>query len=151
MATTQAKEFQAAKQLLSPRRGLNPDGACPVAGDRFSSENRTYTQNSFWILIGTLLIMFPSSGSRYPNTIRFSTSLWTSIALGFEVLLQRSFGRPHYVFRTFRIITMDDPVWQACALGNLEQVNHLFASGRASPYDQTENGSTLLHVCIWAE
>lgn len=56
------------------------------------------------------------------------------------------FGRPQFLFRTFKVIRRDDPVWIACARGERKEVERLFGEGLASPYDMTEDGSTLLHV-----
>ena len=148
MAVAQAREFEALKQLLSPPRHLKPSSNHHVAKNVQAARKIAGCRTDYWILIGTLLIASSSSESSYSRIIKFHSALWTSLSLGFEILLERSFGRPHYLFRSFRIISRNDPVWDACALGDLEQVDRLFAHGQASPYDSTANGANLLHVCL---
>ena len=148
MAATQAQEFEVVKQLLSPRHEAGPSPSHVVAPGSRVLESKASAQRSFWILIGTLLVASSSSRGGWPSSIKFSAGIWTSLAFGFEILLGRSFGRPQHVFRTFRVITTDDRVWHACALGELEEMERLFADGQASPYDQTDFGANLLHVCI---
>ena len=78
--------------------------------------------------------------------MKFYSALWTTLNLGFEFVFRHSFGRPCYTFRTFRVISRTDEVWCACVIGDLEQMERLFARGQASPYDTTEDGATLLHA-----
>lgn len=146
MAAMQAREFQSLKQLLSPqdKPEISPCHVAIHAASRSRSE--TSAKNSFWILIGTLLIAHPTSRGSYRSSIKFPASMWTPIAFGLEVPPGRSFGRPYQTFRIFRVISMHDPVWIACALGNLEQMDRLIANGQASPHDEIASGGNLLHV-----
>ncbi|MCJ1242807.1 hypothetical protein MMC30_000002 [Trapelia coarctata] len=41
---------------------------------------------------------------------------------------------------------MDDPVYAACVLGDLEKIKRLCSQGQATPFDTTSDGWSLLHV-----
>ena len=103
------------------------------------------TQSSFWLLVGSLVVVLSGSGANGFG-LRLIPAAWTRWLSGLEVGYNRAFGRPHYLFRTFRIISRTDPVWIACARGDQTELERLLSEGQASPYDTTEDGATLLHV-----
>ena len=145
LATTQAQEFEALKQLLTPAQA-EPSASSSMVQKAGSSDKGKTVQNSYWILIGTLLTVSSSSGGSISSTAKFNSASWTSLNRGFEVLCQRSFGRPNYTFWSYKVISRRDEIWSACVLGDLEHMERLFARGQASPHDSTEDGATLLHV-----
>ena len=147
LAMTQAQEFESLKQLLTPSQAPEPSTRSSIVPKAGSSVKGKTVQKSYWILIGTLLIASSPSGSSFASTAKFNSAAWTPLSLGFEVLCQRSFGRPSYTFRSYKVITRRDEIWSACVLGDLEHMERLFAQGQASPHDSTEEGATLLHVC----
>ena len=149
MAAIQAREFEAVKHLLSPSRDLEPFTSYQRPQNSRTTKQITRAQKEYWILIGTILVASSSSAINYSSRVRFYSALWTWLSLGFEILLERSVGRPLCTFRTFRVITRSDAIWKACVIGDLEKMDRLFARGLASPYDSTDDGATLLHVGIY--
>jgi len=77
--------------------------------------------------------------------IQFRPMSWIS-QRGFSILSSRAYGRWQYSFRSYRIITMDDPVYAACVTGDLGKVKKLCGEGQATPFDTTSDGWSLLHV-----
>ena len=77
-----------------------------------------------------------------PSTSRYRLINWT-ISRVFEF---HTFGNWQFSFRTYRIITRDDPVHQATVSGDLQLVFELCAQGKATPHDITADGWSLLHV-----
>ena len=146
MATVRSREFEALRQLVSPSSKPRMVRGGPVNQHQPAMAKQIKAYQSYWILIGTLLIASSTGAGNHWSAIRFHSSLWTMLSLGFEIVLARSFGWPQHTFRTFRIISRTDEVWSACVIGDLEQVERLIADGKASPYDCTEDGATLLHV-----
>lgn len=102
-------------------------------------------ETSYKLIVGTLLWITSDSSGR-STRIKFSPALWTTLSQGFEILSNRAFGGPQFLFRTFNIITRDHPAWRACAFGDVEELQRLFTQGLASPYDVNEDGGNLLFV-----
>ena len=57
-------------------------------------------------------------------------------------------GAWRFSFRTYRIVTTQDPVFQACINNDLDLVKQLCSNGQASPFDVFSRGWTLLHVSV---
>jgi hypothetical protein len=50
--------------------------------------------------------------------------------------------------RSYRRVSLDDEIVQFAGSGNIEGLQKLFTSGKASPFDRVEiNGRSLLYVC----
>lgn len=151
MALLQDQKFGALRRLYLSSRALespqSPVHRVPLAQDMQAVEKQKDIQKHYWILIGILIIISSSSGNAFPSLIKFHSAIWTSLNLGFEIFFPRAFGHPQFTFRTFRVISRTDEIWIACVMGDLEQMERLLANGQASPYDTTEDGATLLHVC----
>jgi hypothetical protein len=116
-------------------------------------QQRVVVQLFYWLLFGTLVIRRcanTQAGSREEasqnKSIVFWPAAWTIFKQGFEILRLRTVGRPTYLFRSFRVVAKGDPIWTACAAGDLEQVQELCASGVATPFDVDHGGYGLLHV-----
>ncbi|MCJ1478344.1 hypothetical protein MMC13_007022 [Lambiella insularis] len=58
----------------------------------------------------------------------------------------RAHGLWQYSFRSYRIISLDDPIYAACVSGDLGRVQQLCSQGKTSPFDRTSDGWTLLHA-----
>ena len=102
-------------------------------------------RSSFNLLFGTVLLA-SSSGKEQARKARFSPAAWLSWSWGFELVASTMFGKPHFLYRTFNIVPRDSPIRIACARGDQKEVERLFSEGLATPYDVTNEGSTLLHV-----
>jgi hypothetical protein len=69
-------------------------------------------------------------------------------------ILQRSFsvgskwalGQWTHTFRVTRIVPDTASIFKLCATTNLTTIRQVFNAGKASPFDQTSCGITLLHV-----
>ena len=77
--------------------------------------------------------------------IHFRPMAWISHQ-GFSIRSSRIYGRWQYIFRSYRVITTDDPIYAACVSGDLENVKRLCGQGQATPFDTTSDGWSLLHV-----
>ena len=101
-------------------------------------------QSSCWLLFGTILIA--SSQKEQTRRVQFSPAARLSWSWSFQLIEKQVFGRPHFPYRTFNIILPDNPARVACARGDIPELERLFGEGLATPYDVTNQGSTLLHV-----
>lgn len=113
---------------------------------------------TYWTPLGVLVVQSktidkdPSDseieeGYIQDKGLQFRPMSWIS-QRGFSILASRAYGRWQYSFRSYRIITMDDPVYAACVTGDLGMVKKLCGHGQATPFDTTSDGWSLLHVSI---
>lgn len=65
---------------------------------------------------------------------------------GFSLLCERSLGVWQYSLRPLSIFTTSDPIFDRCVSGDLLGAKQLCIEGKASPFDVTYGGFTLLHV-----
>ena len=65
---------------------------------------------------------------------------------GYGTLAEDSYGGWRYLFRSYKIFNLDDPIYLACVSNDLSKVQQLCSQGRATPFDTTQDGWTLLHV-----
>ena len=112
------------------------------------------SETSYWLIVGTLSIgsktsttvdnkthkEIPQSGEYY---VRVRSSI---IGRAFEILSTKIYGFWQYSFRSYRIFTVDDPIYKACTSGDTKLVQQLCVEGHATPYDTTFDGWSLLHV-----
>ncbi|KAL8904039.1 MAG: hypothetical protein Q9207_003531 [Kuettlingeria erythrocarpa] len=75
----------------------------------------------------------------YPHANRY-------LNRGFSLLSEGSFGAWRYSLRTFGTFTTEDPIYICCVMGDLSGVENLFSKKKASPFDVTRDGFTLLHI-----
>ncbi|KAL8762129.1 MAG: hypothetical protein Q9184_001814 [Pyrenodesmia sp. 2 TL-2023] len=66
--------------------------------------------------------------------------------ISFSLLSEGSFGAWRYSLRIFRTFSTDDPIYICCVMGNLSGVKDLFSEKKASPFDVTRDGFSLLHI-----
>lgn len=80
--------------------------------------------------------------------IQFRPPLWM-FTRGLTILSTKVYGHWQYLFRSYRIITLEDPLFVASICGDLDRVKRLCAEGKATPFDTTSDGWSLLHVsCV---
>lgn len=112
------------------------------------------TGATYWSPFGSVVVRSMIAGKGSAETeeesvehvdIRFHPAWWIC-QQGYRVLSTKLYGRWQYSFRSYRIITLDDPVYRACASGDLETVKRLCGQGRATPFDTGSAGWSLLHV-----
>ena len=115
-------------------------------------KNSSTNKSSYWFVLGTLTIHSKTVTS--PNTgtdketcqeYTFRVTRWLS-ARGYTLLSTPIYGFSRYYFRSYRIFTHNDPIFMACAHGDVEHVRRLCVQGEATPFDTTYHGWTLLHV-----
>jgi hypothetical protein len=66
----------------------------------------------------------------------------------FSVASQWALGQWTHTFRVTRIVPDTASIFKLCATANLTTIRQVFNAGKASPFDQTPCGITLLHVSI---
>lgn len=77
---------------------------------------------------------------------RFSLPLWISTK-ALEIYSERLCHGWQWVFRTYNVIPSTSKVVSLTVAGKLEDLQNLFATKQASPFDRTDRfGYTLLHV-----
>ncbi len=122
---------------------------------RKRSGRRLMYAKSYNLWFGTLLL-----SSEVENAEGHSSSVRTEIILlpalpllyrGAVMTIKRfisSYSRPaiNYSIRPLTILRGDHPILLAISSGNTPQVQHLFATGQASPFDHTARGSNLIGV-----
>lgn len=59
---------------------------------------------------------------------------------------KRCYSGWNFNIRTHNVVPDDAPIFDACADGDIEQIQTLFSAGLASVYDCDKNGTGLLHV-----
>ncbi|MCJ1438870.1 hypothetical protein MMC27_008260 [Xylographa pallens] len=113
------------------------------------AENVTY-----WLPLGTLIVRSRQSDQGQVDAdeedvkrrdYEFRPRPWI-FRRGFSIFATQLYGLWQYSFRSYRIITMQDPIYAACVSGDLGSVQRLCSQGKASPFDRTSSGWTLLHV-----
>ena len=112
------------------------------------------SERSFWFVFGTLVIGSKASTTNsheMDKKMAKSEDLYVRLMTWFsqwalEMFTAKSYGRWQYTFRSYRIFTFDDPIYTVCSFGDMELVHRLYVEGKATPYDTTCDGWTLLHV-----
>lgn len=90
----------------------------------------------------------PPSKEQQKFEKRFVPAAWLRLP-GLSVLSQRTnglYGQWTYTFRTFRVVPDSSPIFEACKTGNLEELQYLIKTKRATIFDNSESGWSLLHV-----
>ena len=115
-------------------------------------------EKSYWLVLGTLSIGSKASSTNdydlHGETAQSEeyyirmTNRISQHAL--EIFSTKIFGRWQHSFRSYNILTFDDPIYKACVSGDVELVNRLCVEGRATPYDTTSHGWSLLHVSMFS-
>ncbi|MCJ1399660.1 hypothetical protein MMC11_002862 [Xylographa trunciseda] len=109
---------------------------------------------TYWLPLGTLTVRSRQSGQNEVDAeqgdvkhkdFEFRPRPWI-FRRGFSIFSTQLYGLWQYSFRSYRIITMADPIYAACVEGDLGRVQRLCSQCRASPFDRTSDGWTLLHV-----
>lgn len=65
-----------------------------------------------------------------------------------QLEMRRSIAGFNIFVRTFGVVPLDAPIFEACAKGNIAEMQRMFDSGLASPYDKDEHGMSLWSVSI---
>lgn len=132
-------------------------GAVSITSGRAARHGQT-DEATYWTPLGMVVVRSKTTdkdpavseteeGYEEYKGIQFRPMSWIS-QRGFSILSSRAYGRWQYSFRSYRIITMDDPVYAACVTGDLGMVKKLCGQGQATPFDTTSDGWSLLHVSI---
>ena len=112
------------------------------------------TEASYWLIFWKIRIVSAANSHSIGGTRNFDQSRRISIRpvwfsqRDFEFVFEHIYGAWRFTFRTYRIITTEDPVFQACVSGNITLVKVLCSKGQASPFDVLTHGWTLLHVSL---
>ncbi|MCJ1380958.1 hypothetical protein MMC17_004067 [Xylographa soralifera] len=165
----QRQKFQAIENLL--KVPVSQHIVSPIAGREDSTSKLTnvavasnvkepHTKNkkaenvTYWLPLGTLIVRSKQSDQGQVDAneadvkhrdYEFRPRPWM-FRRGFSVFSTQLYGFWQYSFRSYRIITMQDPIYAACVSGDLGTVQRLCSQGNASPFDRTSDGWTLLHV-----
>lgn len=113
-----------------------------------------YVIRSYNLYFGLLSVVRSESDSTINGKLRTATAnglmfqpiVDGMLRSGFSLLRERSLGAWQYSLRTFSTFTTGDAICQYCVSGDLLGAKELCRQGRASPYDVTNGGFTLLHV-----
>lgn len=143
------EEFsQSAKSSMETSIGCVQKAASAKKLESFHTTNR-------WCGIGWLQKSYrkyipetegPASSEEIIITTHFIPAAWLTLP-GIS-LLQAShvYGRWTYSYTPIYVVPNNSPVFAACEVGDLEEIERLFGTGDATIYDTNENGWTLLHV-----
>ena len=122
---------------------------CPDSTRRVLCSARNI--KSYWFALGTLLVHSKatesneSADSMRSKEYEFRFVRWLSWR-GYVLFSKCVYGLWQYSFRSYRTYSHKDPIFIACALGDVEQVYRLCVKGQATPFDTTYGGWSLLHV-----
>lgn len=151
-------QSQAHGQVKSCRPCAEKDGLATPDSDRPSMRHRRlkqrYSARNYNVYFGVLSLVRSGSDSApnggWKNTIAnelsFQPLMNGILRSGFSLLRERSLGAWQCSLRTFSTFTTGDAICQFCMSGDLLGAKQLCGQGRASPYDVTHGGFTLLHV-----
>jgi hypothetical protein len=70
------------------------------------------------------------------------TPAWLSNNI-WQIALNRSISGWEFTMRTYGVVAADAPIIKACEVGDSLEMQRLFDTGEASPFDQTEYGASL--------
>ena len=88
---------------------------------------------------------FPHSRIENQQEKCFHLSSWL-LNWGIDIICTRAFGKLQVTMRPCYFVSWDSTIFKECVTGDIEAVRHLFATGKASPFDSTHDGMTPLHV-----
>ena len=143
----QSQRFEAMERLLKPTPTYASATSAHVNTNEDVFSKPGVLHSSHWIFLGFLIIIYSDYGAK-GKRLRILPAAYSWWLWGMDVVQTRAFGRPQFLFRTFRIISRESPIWIACALGDETEVLRLFSNRLASPHDTTEEGFTLLHMRV---
>ena len=143
-------------QIVGPEDPTSKSTNAAVASHiRGSYTKKKQAENvTYWLPLGTLIVRSRQSGQGQADAdeedvkrrdYEFRPQPWI-FRRGFSIFATQLYGLWQYSFRSYRIITMQDPIYAACVSGDLGSVQRLCSQGKASPFDRTSSGWTLLHV-----
>lgn len=108
-------------------------------------QGRRITNQQYRRLFGLVDLVTYSRGSSTSTSISVTLPTWI-YARNFQIHLTKSYQGWDQSFRTYRTVSCDAQVFKLSADGNMEGLQQLFKSGRASPFEIDSYGWTPLHV-----
>ena len=115
------------------------------------------TEVSYWLAFGRLrvtsaiisnLASDTHGGRAFGRSRKYTIRLFWLLRRDLQILFEHLHGTWRFTFRTYRIITTEDPIFQACTTNDLNLVKLLCSKGQASPFDVLTRAWTLLHVSL---
>jgi hypothetical protein len=91
--------------------------------------------------ISTMRARRPKAGS----SIVVQVPIWL-LSRRFELRFRRAYGGWDHSLRTYRILPYEAAIFEYCINDDLEKIQVLFESGRASPFESDLKRNSLLHV-----
>ncbi|KAL2063621.1 hypothetical protein VTL71DRAFT_5426 [Oculimacula yallundae] len=93
---------------------------------------------------GLLAFIMDADEYNTMTTISFGLPTWIN-ARRFELRLMKCRQGWDHSFRSYRTLSYDAKIFRYCMAGNVAGLQHLFASGQASPFEIDPEGRTPLH------
>ncbi|KAI0453917.1 hypothetical protein F5B21DRAFT_515030 [Xylaria acuta] len=88
-------------------------------------------------------------GGDATSTVRFRLPVWLC-RTAWELHSLRSYGNWKFHLRCYHTVRYDSEVFEVAQSGTPKDLQRLFASRQATPYDRQEDyGDTLLHAAVW--
>ncbi|KAH7403241.1 hypothetical protein BKA64DRAFT_641243 [Cadophora sp. MPI-SDFR-AT-0126] len=105
---------------------------------------RPKTQASMHYLSGLISMTFAADEHNATTSISFSLPRWV-YARRFELRWMKSRQGWDQSFRSCRMVSYDAKIFDFCMDGDIAGLQHLFATGQASPFEIDPDGRTPLH------